>query len=102
MLLIPEVPGHPADPVVDYMDFIKASSMVIPNKPLFMREGKPQVTVTLIMMGNALRMTLDPLELDSSMYSFLRLHHRGTMAAYQIGLHQVEIKWHGLWASDCF
>ena len=57
VLLIPEVPGHPADPVAAYRVLITASPTPSPNQPILtMREGDSQVTVlvTVSMLSSAL------------------------------------------------
>ena len=54
------------------------------------------------LLAKALTVMLDSLQLDSSMYIFHRPRRGGTTAAYRVGIYQLDINGHGLWASNTF
>ena len=60
------------------------------------------ITLTVSMLTKALNIMLGALGLDSAMFSLHNLYHGGATAAYGQCLDQVDIKRHGLCASDCF
>ena len=70
MLPIPEVLGHPADPVAAYKDLCVASPTTNPNQPLLtVTKGRAQMVVTRYILSQALKVLLEVLHLDSALYS---------------------------------
>ena len=87
VLLIPEVPGHPADPVKAYCMLILSSPTASPNQSLltFLKDNH-RITVTAVMLTRTLSVMLDALGLDPTLYSLHSLQCGDAMAAYREGL----------------
>ena len=99
-----EVTGHTADPVAAYRDLLLASPTISLNQPLLTgTRGGKQVVVTLNTLNRALKVMLDALGVDTSLHS-LQSQRRGVAAkaAYRAGIGQLDIKHHGMWASEAF
>ena len=95
VLPIPE--GHPADPVAVYADLLTALFSAHPNRPLLaMSLDKTRTVITISMLVNALRIVLDALHLDTSLYLLYILQRSHATSAYQPGIDQIDIKCHGL------
>ena len=73
------------------------------NQPLLtISSGKHQKMVTFKMLSTALALMLDILSPDSSLYSLHSLHRGGATTTYRVDAQQMNIKCHGLLASDTF
>ena len=71
VLLIPEVPGHHADPVATYHQLISSSPTASPNEPLLLYiEDSCLIIVMVFMLSRARPVMVDALGLDSALYSF--------------------------------
>ena len=65
-------------------------------------QAKPELLVTIDMLVNALKIMLDALHLDTSLYLLHRRQRDGTISTYQVGIHQIDIKHHRRLFSDAF
>ena len=100
---IPQVRRHPAKPVQAYQDLLVASATTNANKPLrTFTSGCTRTVVTIPMLVSALNILLEALQMDTELYSLHSLSRGSTMALYQGGTDQIDIKRHGLWASNAF
>ena len=74
-----------------------------PYQPLLTISARGTTTVvTIPMLAQASLILLEALNLDLGLYSLHSLRRGGAMAAYHGGSDQLDIKRHGLWASDAF
>jgi hypothetical protein len=103
VLPVPEIPGHPTDPIAAYKAVLKDFPTKHPNQPLlgYHYQGTP-VTVTVRLLSTALGQMLTALGLDPSLYSLHSFRRGGATAAYQGGVDVLDIKRHGTWSSDAF
>lgn len=98
VLLILEVPDHPADPVDAFRQLLSASPSSNSDHSLltYITDG-----CVITVLASALFTVFNALRLDLALYSLQSLvGGGGVMAAYRHRLAQVNIKKHGLWASD--
>ena len=103
MLPIPTVPHLPVDPVTTYKTLLVASPTTSPNQPLLtVTKGRTQSVVTITMLSQALKVLLEALHMDSSLFSLHRLRRGGATTAYRAGIDQIHIKCHGMWANTEF
>ena len=84
VLPIPEVLGHPADPVDSFHQLMSSSPSSKPNHPIltYVSDGHI-ITVTLPMLASALSIMLEALVLYPAIYSLHSLCSEGVMAAYR-------------------
>ena len=103
VLLIPDVPGHPADPVAAYHLLFIASPTTSPDQLLlsYLQQGH-RTMVTVPILSQALASLLHDLGYDAGLFSLHSLCRGGATAAYRQGLDQINIKCQGLWTSDAF
>ena len=103
VLSIPEVPGHPTEPVMAYRLLLTASAITSPDQHLltYLHQGH-RTTVTVPILFQALAALLHDLRYDAGLLSLHSLHSRGATAAYRQGLDQIDIKHQRLWPSDTF
>ena len=100
---IPSLHSHPADPVAAYTELMAASPTTSPNQPILTMPGRHTYwVVTVSMLSADLNILLDALSLDASLYSLHSLRRGDATTAYSAGAQQMDIKRHGLWASDTF
>ena len=97
VLPIPQVKPHPLDLVAAYTELLATSPIIHPNQPLLtMRAAKGPITLTVPMLFQRLKIKLDPLELDTKLYSLHSLRIGGATATYREGVGQMDIKLHSL------
>ena len=103
LLPLPQVSGHPADPVAAYRQLIQSNPTTHPRQPL-LSFGAPQglTIVTVPMLARSLRDLLDILGHDPGLYSLHSLRRGGATTAYTAGVDSLDVKRHGNWASDTF
>ena len=68
MYPIPEVTGHPSDPVAVYADLTTSPTTHHKHPLRTMSSGKSTIVLTIRMLVNALRIMLDALHPDTSLY----------------------------------
>ena len=103
LLPIPEIPGHPVDPVQVYNQLISASSTTSPDQHLFtITKVCRRVWVTVDMLSEVLRGMLSPLGMNYTLISLCSLMRGGTMVAYYNGINKLDKKCYNLWKSDTF
>ena len=77
-----EIERYPADPVATYTDLLLASPTTSTNQPLLtVTKGGKQDIVTVDMLTRALKVMVDVLGMDTSLYSLHSLRRRGATAA---------------------
>ena len=100
VLLILEVQGHPAYLVVAFL-LLALTPTSSPNQHLLtFHKHSHLVTVRVPMLIKTIAVMLDALFGLSHVLSN-SMHSGGATAAYREGLDKVDVKSHGLWASDC-
>ena len=100
---IPHVQGHTVNPVHAYKDLLSVSLTTHTNQPLLtITLGGTRITVAIPMLVTGLKVLLQTLDLNPSLYSLHSLRRSGATAAYQVGSEQIYIKHHRLWNPDAF
>ena len=92
LLPIPAVHGHSSDLVAAYHDLHAASPNTPPNQPLLtINQGGSCTTVTtcLFILAKALKVMIQELELENTLYSLHSLMRGGATSAYRNGLRSV-------------
>ena len=94
VLPIPEVPGHPADVVAAYRLLLASSPTTSVDQPLLIYLHRGHCTmVTVAILSRTLSALLHALSFNAGLFSLHSLCKRGAMAAYRLGLDQINIKW---------
>ena len=103
LLALPELPGHPADPVAAFKQLTRLSPARSPEHPLltFHRHDRP-VTVTIAHLAKALTDLLAVIGRPVHEYSLHSLRRGGCTAAYKNNVPIMDVKRHGHWTSDAF
>ena len=75
---IPEVAGHPAYPVAAYRDLLLDSATTSPNQPLLtVTKGGKQAAVNMDILTRALKVMMDALGVDTTLYSLHSVRRGG-------------------------
>ena len=103
MIPMPQLAGHAVDPVAAYQLLLRQSPTTSSNQPLLTHPStRGLVTVSKRMLSEALRDMLVSLGFSDSRYTFHSLRRGGCTTAYKGGVSEVDLKRHGLWASNSF
>ena len=103
LLPLPELKGHPADPVAAFRQLTLLSPSRSSMQPLLTHPSPAgRVTVTTAHLSKALQDMLTTLRLPARSYSLHSLRRGGCTAAYKQNVPVVDVKRHGRWTSDAF
>ena len=103
LIPVPHLPAHPLDPVQAVSDMFTASPTLYPDQPLLTYNvaGRP-ITVTIDMLAHLLKELLTVMGVAPGLYTFHSLRRGAASTAFHQGVDQLDIKRHGVWASDAF
>ncbi len=103
MLPLPDLKGHPADPVEAFRQLESASPSSSSMQPLLTCPSpRGPVTVTTPQLASALKDMLESLGLRACLYSLHSLRRGGCTTAYTQDVPVVDVRRHGCWNSDAF
>jgi hypothetical protein len=100
---IPHVQGAITDPVAAYRHMLHIAPTRHPEDPLLLlpaRHGRRVITIHTL--RKAFAQLLELADLSLSKYTLHSLRRGGATQSFHAGVHQMDVKRHGMWASDAF